>query len=82
MMVSHAATTIALVRGLLGDRSLPVRVGCCSLTEFVKKEGADWGVIGGWEAKRLVDGAHLKGGALRDWGFEDIEIANGKVMTR
>lgn len=81
MLVSHAATIIALVRGLLGNRNLPVRVGCCSLTVFTRKEGDDWKVIGGWEDKKFVDGTHLKGGALRDWGFEDAEIANGKVVT-
>ncbi|KAF9787081.1 histidine phosphatase superfamily [Thelephora terrestris] len=80
MLVSHAATIIALVRGLVGDRGLPVRVGCCTLSELVRKEGGDRGVIGGWEVKRFVDGAHLKDGALRDWGFEDIEIAHGKVI--
>ena len=80
MLVSHAATVIALARSLCGDRGLPLRVGCCSLTEFARKEGdQDWKVIGGWEAKRLADGAHLKDGASREWGFEDIEIADGKV---
>jgi len=79
VLVSHAATIIALVRSLLGERNLPVRVGCCSISEFVKKEREDWRVIGGWEVKRLADGAHLQDGASRDWGFEDIEIANGKV---
>ena len=80
MLVSHAATTITLVRSLLGDRNLPLRVGCCSLTEFVRKEEDDWKVIGGWEVKKLADGAHLRDGASREWGFEDIEIANGKVI--
>ena len=35
--------------------------------------------MGTWEAKRLGDGSFLKNGAERDWGFEDIEIADGKV---
>lgn len=80
MLVSHAATIIALVRGLLGNRNLPVRVGCCSLTEFARKEGEDWKVIGGWEVKKFVDGTHLKDGTLRDWGFEDVEFAKGEVI--
>ena len=80
MLVSHAATIIALIRSLHGDRELPIRVGCCSLTEVVRKEGGDWKVIGGWEVKKLADGAHLEGGAPRDWGIEDIEVAHGKVM--
>lgn len=81
MLVSHAATTIALARALLGDRNFALRVGCCSFSEFVRKEAENWKVIGGWEAKRLADGKHLKDGAQRDWGFEDIEVANGKVIT-
>ena len=81
MLVSHAGTIIALARTLSGNRDLPVRVGCCSLTEFVRKEGEDLKAIGGWEMKKSGDGKHLKDGAQRDWGFEDIEIANGKVMT-
>jgi transcription factor C subunit 7 len=79
MLVSHAATVIVLARSLYGDRNFSLRVGCCSLTEFVRKEADDWKVVGGWEVKRLADGGHLKDGASRDWGFEDIEIANGKV---
>ena len=81
MLVSHAATVIALLRGLLGNRSLPARVGCCTLSEFTRKEGDDWKAVGGWELKKFADGAHLKDGALRDWGFEDVEIADGKVIT-
>jgi len=44
------------------------------------RKGKDWKVIGGWELGKFVDGTHLKDGASRDWGFEDIEIANGKVI--
>ncbi|KAG5648030.1 hypothetical protein DXG03_007065 [Asterophora parasitica] len=79
LLVSHAATTIALARSLLGDRNLPLRVGCCSISEFDRREG-NQAVLGAWEAPRLADGAHLKEGASRDWGFEDIEIARGKVV--
>ncbi|KAF7310948.1 hypothetical protein HMN09_00638100 [Mycena chlorophos] len=75
LLVSHAATVIVLARSLLAQRNLPLRVGCCSLTEVVRKPD---GV--GWEAKKLADGAHLEKGSTRDWGFEDIEIANGKVV--
>ncbi|EIW86668.1 phosphoglycerate mutase-like protein [Coniophora puteana RWD-64-598 SS2] len=79
LMVGHAATVIALARGLLGDRSLSLRVGCCSLTEIVRKADSS-NVIGGWEAKLLASGHHLAQGASRDWGFEDIEVSNGKVV--
>lgn len=79
LLVSHAATVIALSRELLGDRKLPLRVGCCTLCEMVKKDG-DAPLLGGWETtKKLADGSHMKGGAEREWGFEDIEIAEGKV---
>lgn len=72
LLVSHAATIIALARTLLGDRERPLRVGCCSLSEFDRQDGR-------WEARRLADGAHLADGASREWGLEDIEIAAGKV---
>lgn len=78
LLVSHAATTIALVRSLLGDKNLPLRVGCCSLSEFIRAPNMP-GVVGSWKAIRLADGDHLTEGASRDWGFEDIEIARGKV---
>ncbi|KDQ63708.1 hypothetical protein JAAARDRAFT_29731 [Jaapia argillacea MUCL 33604] len=79
LLVSHAATVIALARELIGDRSLPLRVGCCSLTEMKRKEGPKK-VLGHWHPKTLADGSHLKDGSTRDWGFEDIEIADGKVV--
>ncbi|KAJ7070987.1 histidine phosphatase superfamily [Mycena amicta] len=78
LLVSHAATVIVLARALLGEPTLPLRVGCCSLTEVVRKP--DGAVLGGWQAKRLVDGAHLVQGTSRDWGFEDIEVADGRVV--
>jgi len=35
---------------------------------------------GKWELGKIADGAYLEKGASRDWGFEDIEIAHGKVV--
>ncbi|KAJ8496107.1 hypothetical protein ONZ45_g12590 [Pleurotus djamor] len=78
LLVSHAATVITLARGLLADRDLPLRVGCCSLTVMERKDGLP--VLGGWEPKLLADGSHLAKGSDREWGFEDIEIAYGKVV--
>ncbi|TFK77056.1 phosphoglycerate mutase-like protein [Pluteus cervinus] len=78
LLVSHAATVITLARVLTGDMQLPLRVGCCSLSEFVRSSNDD--VTGSWDAKRLAQGDHLKDGALRDWGLEDIRIADGKVI--
>ncbi|KAJ7103487.1 histidine phosphatase superfamily [Mycena belliarum] len=80
LLVSHAATTIALARALVGDRALPMRAGCCSLTELVRKRDVI-PILGGWDARRLADGAHLKDGASREWGFEDIEISDGQVVA-
>ncbi|KAF7784351.1 hypothetical protein Agabi119p4_516 [Agaricus bisporus var. burnettii] len=84
LLVGHAATVIALTRSLMGDRELPLRVGCCSLTELVPKVQdstcATQEVLGAWEAKKLADGKHLEDGAMRDWGFEDLEIEAGKVI--
>ncbi|KAF9455833.1 histidine phosphatase superfamily [Collybia nuda] len=77
LLVSHAATIIALARTLLGEREYPLRVGCCSLSEFTRQTAAEGSR---WDAQRLADGSHLVEGASREWGFEDIEIAAGKVV--
>ncbi|KAH9082158.1 histidine phosphatase superfamily [Lactarius deliciosus] len=83
LLVSHAATVIALARELVGDRSLSFRAACCSLTVLDRKVGdaAQLAVVGGWTARVLSDGSHLKDGAQRDWGFEDIAIADGQVIN-
>ena len=39
--VSHAATIIALNHSLLGDRGVPMRIGCCSLTEMRRKRDVE-----------------------------------------
>lgn len=79
LLVSHAATVAALVRALVGDPELPVRVGCCSLSELHLNEEENTGVVGSWIAVKLVDGKHLVGGTLRDWGFEDVTISPGEA---
>ncbi|OAX42374.1 PGAM-domain-containing protein [Rhizopogon vinicolor AM-OR11-026] len=80
LLVSHAATIIVLSQGLLAQPDLPLRVGCCSISEFSRNSGA-LGVLEGWDAKALASGSHLKEGASRDWGLEDIRLADGKVVT-
>ena len=62
----------------MSDRELPLRVGCCSLTELKRKDSHD-GVLGSYEHIKLASGEHLEEGASRDWGFEDIVIKDGKV---
>ena len=78
LLVSHAATIIALTHALAHDRDAPMRIACCSLTEF-KRTSPGSSPLDGWELLKLGDGGHLKDGATRDWGFEDIVIADGKV---
>lgn len=73
LLVTHGATVIALARSLLGNQNLLLRVGSCSISEFVRKEGEGWKVVGRWEVKNLVDGTRLNDGALKDWGFEDVK---------
>ncbi|TCD71489.1 hypothetical protein EIP91_008869 [Steccherinum ochraceum] len=80
LLVSHAATIIALVRELAGDRTLPLRPGCCSLSKLDRKEAVSH-VLGAYKPSLLVDGSHMAGGSTRDWGFEDIVIADGKVVN-
>lgn len=75
LLVSHAATVIALVHSLLGDDNIPLRVGTCSLSTLEWEEGE------GWEARGiLADGSFLENGVERDWGFEDVVIKRGEVI--
>ncbi|GJE86070.1 histidine phosphatase family protein [Phanerochaete sordida] len=80
LLVSHAATIIALTRALAGDREKPMRIACCSLTTF-QRDSPGQAPLDGWKLLSLGDGSHLKDGATRDWGFEDIVIADGKVVN-
>ncbi len=78
LLVSHAATVIALTRELVGDRSLELRVGCCTLTDL-QRTGGPPEVVGRWNAVKLADAAHLKDGVTRDWGFDNAVVLDGKV---
>ena len=92
LLVSHAAAIIALVHELIGDRSLSLRVACCSLTVLDRNketaaataagDEARGAVVGGWTAILLAGGEHLKDGLKRAWGFPDVPIADGKVSGR
>lgn len=77
LLVGHAATVITLTRELLADKELPLRIGCCTLTDLKRKPDAP--ILGGWTSKLLASGDHLTEGIQRDWGFEDIVISDGKV---
>ena len=78
MLVSHAATAIVLARALARDRDLPLRVGCCTVSEFNRQSDSE--NSNSWKIVRLADGSPLSGGSLRDWGFEDVKLAEGKVV--
>ncbi|KAF8973966.1 histidine phosphatase superfamily [Flammula alnicola] len=81
LLITHAATTIALVRSFVGDREMYMKVGCCSLTELARREGAPHDrTVGAWRPVSLVSGEHLTGGTSREWGFEDIEVEKGRVV--
>lgn len=84
VLITHAATAIALARSLLQQPNLPLRVGCCTVTTIERDPSVSYGKpLAGWKYQpdHLASGDHLKGGIQRDWGFEDIEIANGDVIT-
>jgi transcription factor C subunit 7 len=78
LFFTHGATTITLVRELLGDETLPIRVGCCSLSVMGRKKNAKK-VVGGWDALVVGGDKYLRDGTSREWGFQDIEVANGEV---
>jgi len=83
LLVTHAATAITLVRSLTGQRKLPLKVGCCTLSELHLQGGEMFGggsVVGAFVATKLADGSHLKEGASRQWGFDDIEVEDGRVV--
>ncbi|KAF8610131.1 phosphoglycerate mutase-like protein [Ceratobasidium sp. AG-I] len=75
MLVSHAATTIALVHSLLRDDSIPLRVGTCTLSTLERGEREGWEAVG-----TLADGSFLENGVERDWGFQDEMIRPGDVI--
>jgi transcription factor C subunit 7 len=80
LLITHAATAIVLVRSLTGDRRLPLKVGCCSLSELhPKPDVKSVSPLGSYYGVKLADGSHMKGGSSREWGFDDIEIEEGRV---
>ncbi|KAF9056210.1 phosphoglycerate mutase-like protein [Panaeolus papilionaceus] len=82
LLVTHAATVIALARTFIGEREVPMKAGCCSLTELERRRGENGAhrILGGFKPVMLVSGQHLKGGSSREWGFEDIEVEKGRVV--
>ncbi|KAG5362943.1 Transcription factor tau 55 kDa subunit [Yarrowia sp. B02] len=68
LIVSHAAPRIALGRALVGDNSLDIRTGVCSLDTFeAEKEGA---LCGEWKLKSSGQVDYLSEGEVMHWGFD------------
>ncbi|KLO12352.1 phosphoglycerate mutase-like protein [Schizopora paradoxa] len=81
LLFSHGAPIIAFTRELVGDRDLPLRIGCCSLTELSRKPGADsTSLVGMFEPVRLASGDHLAEGAQRCWGFDNYITKDGEAV--
>ena len=80
LLVSHAATVIALAHELLDDRDREMRIGCCTLTTLRRKDNPD-SVKGSYTDEAVASAAHLKRqDDLRDWGFQDIVLdTSGEV---
>jgi len=85
LFMGHAASAITLVRELVGNRDLSIRVGCCSLTTLIKSKQPSSVVsslpnddetpgLGQWDMIVETDAHFLDGGVERDWGFEDVEV--------
>jgi len=86
LFMVHAASAITLVRELVGNRHLPIRVGCCSLTALIPRsittpstpqEPNETPGLGKWDMIVEADAHFLDGGVERDWGFEDVEGVEG-----
>jgi len=79
VMVTHAATAIALVRTFVGDRDINFKAGCCSISEVVRRGDGANSIVGAYRPIMLASGAHLKQGSNREWGFEHVEVDKGRV---
>ncbi|KZW01945.1 PGAM-domain-containing protein [Exidia glandulosa HHB12029] len=77
LFVGHAASVIALIHDLLGEKA-PVRIGCATLTTLDRKSDD---ILGGWKAVgKMAHADFLTGGVQRDWGIEDIKTDGDEVV--
>ncbi|KAK9900397.1 phosphoglycerate mutase-like protein [Cystobasidium minutum MCA 4210] len=86
MLVSHAATVIALGRAIVRDRTLAIRAGTCSLSRFDRVKPSSSALesgggrgneedIGTWKCTLNGWTGHLKSGEQRHWDFDgEIEM--------
>ena len=57
-----------------------MKAGCCTLNVLQRKTNVDPGlIIGGWKAQKISQGDYLTGGIAREWGFENVDVDNGRV---
>ncbi|EJD55522.1 PGAM-domain-containing protein [Auricularia subglabra TFB-10046 SS5] len=78
LFMGHAASVLALLHALLATRVL-VRIGCATLCTLQRVSDD---VLRAWEpVGKLAHADFLAGGVQRDWGMEDVQIANGEVVS-
>ena len=75
LLVSHAATCITMCKYFSGDADLPLRYGCCTLSEARRAGDGK-----GWVLKRAGDGTFMAKGVQRDWGLEDVVMDGDEVI--
>lgn len=83
LLVSHAATVIALGRALMKDRERDVRAGTCSLSCYTRRSGQERAEdgIGEWECRLNGDCSFLTGGEQRNWSFDqEIEMEEAGIL--
>ncbi|KAK4052251.1 C6 zinc cluster transcription factor-like protein [Microbotryomycetes sp. JL221] len=76
VIVSHAATGIAMSRALANDKDLQVQSATCSVSAFKRKSSNkvdERGGLGSWERVLNGDTSFLSRGEERHWDFSFIE---------
>ncbi|KAF8610130.1 phosphoglycerate mutase-like protein [Ceratobasidium sp. AG-I] len=76
MLVAHAAPAIVIVRALLREDTMSLRMGTCALSTLKRRGGEGWEVVG-----TLADGSFLEKGVERDWGIEDSKKTRRGEVT-
>jgi len=59
-----------------------MKAGCCTLNVLERKTNVDPGlIIGGWKVQKMSHGDYLTGGIAREWGFDHVEVEQGRVVA-
>lgn len=69
LLSTHAATSIAIGRALVGDSEREIRAGTCAVGKYVRKEG---GALGEWEQTMNGAAYMLEKGEERHWDFSHV----------